>query len=173
MEDEIWKDIEGFENYQVSNLGRVKSLDRDFINGKPLIRKGKILKPSFNGYGYLRVSIYKNNTVSTRKVHRLVADAFICNPNNLPQVNHINSIKVDNNVKNLERVSNRENTSHWHKKRKTTSIYTGVCKRSYGWQSTIYVGEKRVSLGSFKTELEAHHTYLKALEQYDIKNKYV
>ena len=97
---EIWKDIEGYEGlYQVSNKGRVKSL------GNNKTRREKILQPSENHKGYLRISLYKNGKQKKFLVHRLVAEAFLPNPNNLPQVNHkIDDFehRSDNRVENLE-----------------------------------------------------------------------
>ena len=102
---ENWKDIEGYEGlYQVSNMGRVKSLER-FRKGKHnslVFVNEKILKSRKDGGGYLRVSLSKEGKIKTFKVHRLVASAFIDNPNNLLEVNHINEIKDDNRVNNLE-----------------------------------------------------------------------
>ena len=102
---EIWKDIRNYEGlYQISNNGNVKSLGR-WVNCK---NKGKrwqeekILKPSVEGNGYQRVGLHENGTIKNYFVHRLVAQAFIQNPNNYPQVNHKNEIKDDNRVENLE-----------------------------------------------------------------------
>lgn len=103
---EIWKPIEGFPKYKVSNLGRVKSLG--FINNLGHFRKGIILKPWDDGKGYLKVQLHKKSF----RVHRLVAQEFIPNPENKPQVNHKNGIKSDNRVENLEWVTNAENTQH-------------------------------------------------------------
>lgn len=92
--DEIWKDINDYIGlYQVSNLGKVKSLKWG---------KERILKLKKNKDGYLIVCLYKNNKKYWKKVHRLIAETFIPNPNNLPQVNHINEDKTDNRVENLE-----------------------------------------------------------------------
>lgn len=102
---EIWKDIEGYEGlYQISNLGRVKSFKR--------YSEGKILKARKVTKGYLQVTLLKNGKGKNKKVHRLVAQAFIMNPNNCPQVNHINGNKTDNTVQNLEWVTNKENVQH-------------------------------------------------------------
>lgn len=97
LENEIWLPIEGYDGlYEVSNMGRVKSL-RDRY-GKP---REKILSQCDNGNGYLFVRLHKDEKVKNCKVHRLVASAFIPNPNNYPTVNHNNEIKTDNRVCNL------------------------------------------------------------------------
>jgi len=95
---EIWKDIAGFENYMISNHGRVYSK-----------KSGLIMKPGKDKKGYLRISFYENGKSNTRKVHRLVAEAFIVNSDNLPQVNHKNEDKSDNSVGNLEWCTNSYN----------------------------------------------------------------
>lgn len=93
-ENEIWKPICGFEGlYEVSNLGRVKSLKYG---------KEKILKQIKDKFGYLHVILCKNGTKKTSKVHRLVGNAFIPNPNNLPIINHKDEKKENNIVENLE-----------------------------------------------------------------------
>lgn len=90
--EEIWKDIEGYEGlYQVSNMGRVKS-----------VRKNIILKNKIESNGYERVHLYKNKGYKHFLIHRLVANAFIPNTDNLPQVNHKDENKANNRVDNLE-----------------------------------------------------------------------
>lgn len=105
--DEVYKDIEGFEGlYQVSNLGNVKSLN--YNNTK----KEKLLKPIINSNGYKRVSLYKNKTRKTYDVHRLVAQSFIENPNNLPCINHKDESRTNNIVTNLEWCTYKYNTNY-------------------------------------------------------------
>ena len=104
---ELWKDVKDYEGlYQVSTLGRVRSLDK-YIDAKnrnvdKVLRRGKILKPAYNKCGYLRVSLYKNGKRTSFYVHRLVAKAFIPNPDNLPLVNHKDEVKDNNYPYNLE-----------------------------------------------------------------------
>lgn len=103
---ETWKDINGYEGlYQVSNLGRVRSLDKYVKSKNNSLKfcKGVVLKNSlYKKSGYFYVGLHKNGSFVKKTVHRLVAEAFIKNPYNLPCVNHINEVKTDNRVENLE-----------------------------------------------------------------------
>jgi hypothetical protein len=113
---EVWKDIKGYEGlYQVSNLGRVKSLERIIIkkNGLKQTIRERILKPFTSPKGYLQVSLHNiNGKNKTAKVHRLVCEAFHENPENKPCVNHIDEDKADNRAFNLEWVTAKENSNH-------------------------------------------------------------
>jgi hypothetical protein len=111
---EIWKNIKGYEKlYQVSNLGNIRSLDRYVYNTyKNRLVKGKIKKLTNNEKGYLKVTLYKNGKSQTREVQRIVAETFIHNIENKPQVNHIDGNKHNNRVENLEWVTAQENTIH-------------------------------------------------------------
>lgn len=98
---EIWKDIEGYEGlYQVSNLGRIKSLKRKDSLGRTI--QEKILKLSKTSWGYFRITLKKENKRKNFLVHRLVAKTFIPNPNNYLEVNHKDEDKLNNEIENLE-----------------------------------------------------------------------
>ena len=115
IQDEVWKDIEGYEGlYQVSTCGNIKSLakPRKNGNGRSYIQKEKLLKQSFTSTGYKKVELYKDGKRKSFKVHRLVAIAFIPNPDNKPEVNHIDGNKINNNIDNLEWVTSSENSIH-------------------------------------------------------------
>lgn len=108
---EEWRDIRGYEgSYQVSNLGRVRSLDR-YIPSRRYYRKGRIIQP-FDNKGYNNTSLSLNKVTRTFCTHRLVAEAFIPNPDNKPCVNHVDGNKRNNLVSNLEWVTYSENTNH-------------------------------------------------------------
>lgn len=106
MQLEVWKDINEYEGlYQVSNLGRIKSLKRNTA-------REKIMKPKENRDGYFIVNLCKNGNITTKKIHRLVAENFIPNPENKYSVNHINGIKKDNRIENLEWATASEQAKH-------------------------------------------------------------
>lgn len=106
--EEVYKDIEGYEGlYQVSNLGNVKS----FVDNNGVARE-KVLKPRINGRGYLHVDLCKNKKKKIYLVHRLVAQAFIENPNNLPIINHKDECKTNNIVTNIEWCTQKYNCNY-------------------------------------------------------------
>ena len=104
---EKWKPVKGFEGlYEISNLGRVKSLGNDKL------RKEKILKPDKTKKGYLLVSLWRNGKQKSFRVHRLVAEAFIPNPEGLPEINHKDEVKTNNCVSNLEFCDRKYNINY-------------------------------------------------------------
>lgn len=129
--EEVWKDIEGYEGlYQVSNKGNVKSLNYNKT------KKEKKLKPGIVGSGYLQVNLCKNKTIKHFLVHRLVANAFLPNPQNFPCVNHIDECKTNNVVTNIEWCTNKYNSNY------------GTCiQRCHKAQIN---GKRSKSVGAFK-----------------------
>lgn len=118
MEKEIWKEIEEFGgNYSVSSEGRVRS--NGLLKGKN--SKVRILKTEMSKKGYLRVGLVKDGKQKKYLVHRLVAIAFLDNPNNLPDVNHKNECKTDNRLINLEWMSRRDNMNYGDRTKKSST----------------------------------------------------
>lgn len=108
---EIWKDIKGYEGlYQISNLGRVKSLTHISTNNH--IMKGKILKYRKTKNGRIQIGLYKNGKQSQKYLSRLVAETFISNPNNLPEVNHKDENIENNCIDNLEWCDSKYNSNY-------------------------------------------------------------
>lgn len=134
MPGEVWKDIEDFPNYQVSNMGRVKSFCQQ--------KEGKILKQNFVRNNYLSVGLYYNGKTKTFRVHRLVALAFIPNPENKETINHINEVKTDNRVENLEWMTVKENI-RWG---------TGIQRRAESISISVYEYDKQ---GNFLKEYKS------------------
>ena len=135
MEEEIWKPIKDFEGYyEVSSLGRVKSLNYRGTG------KEKVLKNIEEYKGYLIVNLTKNGKQKSFYVHRLVAEAFIPNPDNLPCIDHINTIKNDNRVENLRWVTYKENNNNQ------------LTKKKYGENHANFKGENHPFYGKHHTE---------------------
>ena len=117
--EEVWKDIKNYEGeYQISNLGRVKSLDRIIRNEglkgghKFYIKKEQLLNPTQHKHGYYQVGLNREHKKKMFLVHRLVAEAFCRNPNNYKEINHIDGNKTNNSAENLEWVNHSENMKH-------------------------------------------------------------
>lgn len=122
METEIWKSHPDIPGIEVSTLGRVRTLDRVTSSEKRTrFQKGRILKQSYNGNGYLKVNIPINGKQATKRVNRLVAQTFIHNIDNLPQVNHRDCNRTNNHVENLEWCDNLYNVQYREKYGKTQS----------------------------------------------------
>jgi hypothetical protein len=163
--EEIFKDIPGYEGmYQVSNLGRVKSYDKKMKDklGRFRTCHSKIISQC-KGKRYLMVRLFQK----TFNVHQLVAMAFLGhkpNGHNLA-VDHINNNSLDNNLQNLQVISFRENVSKDQKNRSSKYIGVSWSKTYNKWVSSIYINKKNITLGRFKTELEASEAYQNKLKQ--------
>ena len=125
--EEIWKDIIGYEGiYQVSNTGKVRKINGNAYNySKP---KVFMLKQVGNGTGYMKVFLHRDNKCKQPLVHRLVAEAFIPNPEGKPYINHKDGIKTNNVVDNLEWCTNSENMRHAFE----TGLAHAAAKGKYG-----------------------------------------
>jgi hypothetical protein len=112
---EVWKDVVGFEGkYKSSNFGNIKSLSRacQRSDGKKGYVNERILKPSIDNKGYLRVKLYDQKLKKTFKVHRLIAECFFNGTIENKEINHIDGNKTNNNVTNLETCNSKENAIH-------------------------------------------------------------
>ena len=176
-DQEIWRDILGYEGmYQISSLGRVKSLSRNQYNGKGYFNsKEKFLKQRITTKGYFSYSLTKNNKTIDFLAHRLIAVAFIDNPLNKRTVNHKDSVRRNNSINNLEWASYRENHCHRVSKIAKSSKYVGVCfhKATKKWESNICVSGKLIHLGIHKTEEEAYAKRVEYENNNNIENKYL
>jgi hypothetical protein len=170
LEGEIWKDITGYEGiYQISNMGRVYSLPKDWIGGSggKRFHNGKLLKEQENRGGYLYVNLYKNSKLKKYKTHQIVAMMFL---NHIPcgynlVVDHINNVKTDNRLSNLQLLSNRDNIHKSLKSHSSKYIGTHYNKNRSRWVSQIYINGKIKHLGSFDCELKAHLAYKQAIKE--------
>lgn len=158
---EIFKDIPNYEgHYQVSNLSNIKSLK---------YRKEKILKSNADKDGYLRISLLKDNKRKTFRIHQLVAIAFLNHKlnGNTIVVDHKDYNKLNNNLNNLQLVTQRKNTSKDQFRHNRSSKYIGVCwsKEKNKWYTQIQINLKKVHLGYFKDEYKAHLSYQSKLNE--------
>lgn len=160
---EVWKDIKGYVGkYQVSNLGNVKRLSHSINVYNQWIRhvrtyKEKLIKQGTDKDGYKMVVLCKDGKTKTHKVHRLVCETFLQNPNKYDQVNHKNMIKNDNRLSNLEWCDNYQNQTHRYK---TKGKKRGICKtKSNTWQASISYQGKEIYIGRYKTIDEAYDAY--------------
>lgn len=161
IQNEIWKSVKDYEGlYEVSNLGRIKSLDKEvscgFNGNYKRIIKGKILNPSYDNDSYLHIGLTKDYITKNYFIHRLVAIAFIENLENKPQVNHIDGNKSNNRLKNLEWNTLSENRVHAY----NTGLQKGACGEK---QPISKLNDKKVleirKIGKSKTLLEISEMY--------------
>ena len=156
--EEAWRDIDGFEGiYQVSNLGRVKSLER-LSSQKHLIPE-KILKDHPCQAGYRDISLYKDGKRFHKKVHRLVASAFCDNPRSLNEVDHIDTDKTNNRADNLRWVTHKENYENVNTKKNASKAHKGVKWKQSHYDKlckkiAVYKGDELIHIFNSYKELD-------------------
>lgn len=153
----IWKPVDGFSNYEVSNFGHVRN-----------ITTGKILKNKVNKRrGYAYVNLWKNSKSASKTVHRLVATAYIPNIKNTKNVDHINNNKTDNHATNLRWATTSENAMNQKLSTANTSGHKGVSydKRRNKWAVQIILNGKKIYLGRFDDIADAVHARKKKAEE--------
>ena len=158
-EKEVWKDIEGFKGYyQISNKGRVKRLpyEYDMYYGGVAKKPGGVLKERLGTNGYPMACLCMEGKDYYRIVHRLVAQAFIPNPENKPEVNHKDGVKTNNNVENLEWVTRQENIDH--------AIRTGLTTRIF---------EKDIEKQIINEYFEEDLSIVEICKKYNINKQYI
>lgn len=145
---EEWKIIEEYDNYSVSNIGRVRN---DKFN--------RILTPSVNSSGYYHVRLCKNGKAKTERIHPLVAKYFCENHNEYDEVDHIDRNTKNNIYTNLRFCTRSENIRNRRKQTNCSSQYVGVHKHQNKWRAQITINGKHNHIGSFETEEEAHEAF--------------
>ncbi len=156
---EEWKVIEGYNQYEVSNLGKIRRDDR-------------LLKGRFTKNGYLVVALSVESKYKNHYIHRLVASAFIKKVGGV--VNHLDGIKTNNNVSNLEWTTYSNNTIHAYdnnliyKDFKPESGYKGVRPYKKRYMARLSRNNKSIYIGMYDTAEEAHKAYLESIKEYDL-----
>ena len=168
---EVFKDIPGYKGiYQISNFGAVKSLERKVMfkcGIRFYTQKESFKKPTADCHGYLYVNLYSKSIKKSIKIHQLIAMAFL---NHKPcgyklVVDHIDNNPLNNNLNNLQLISQRENSS---KDKKNDLIGAYRHKLSKKWFSSIKINGKNKYLGTFETQIEAHLAYKNKLKQLEL-----
>jgi hypothetical protein len=165
---ERWVSIKGYEGYyEISDKGRVKSLSRKRITGG--ILSERILTPRFDKNGYVQFILYKDGVKKSFKGHHLVWEHFGNGERNgrIINIDHIDEKKANNEITNLQLLTNRSNLSKGKHKQNGSSQFTGVYKPKQieGYQAFITINKKHKYLGRFKTEQEASEAYQDALKK--------
>ena len=174
---EVWRPIKGYEGlYEISNMGRVKSLAKEWVAGYGIVRKKPetILKKGIDSNGYFMV-VLCNNNCKTTKVHILVYEHFGSGKRNGRDISidHIDENRLNNRIDNLQLLTSRENTSKGYRHKETSSKHTGVWwnKEMNKWSAKIRLHGKQKYLGSYAVELEAAIAYRQALCEVQLEQK--
>lgn len=160
MKKEIWKDIVGYEGmYQISNIGRIKSLKRKGVTSDRILNTGLC-------HGYLTVTLTKDKRLNQKLISRLLFEHFKGNLIDGMVIDHRDNVKLNNNLDNLQQITIRENASKDRFRANTSSEYLGVswCNIKSKWRATIYDGNKRKHIGYYEDEKQASIEYQKEKE---------
>lgn len=179
LNTEIWKDVPDLP-YEISNLGNVQRR----ADATYKYKRGGYVKPYLNNKGYLCIHCYKEGKMYSFTIHRLIAQMFIPNPNNLPVINHIDGNPLNNSIDNLEWCTQQHNMQHaWDtglntnrhacasvKRNNGTSTYKGVSWSEQRKRWCVYVtfDKKRYGVGRYKEELDAAKAYDEFLVSKDL-----
>ena len=174
MIQEIFKKVKGYEGvYQISNFGRVKSLERyvKHPSGSYKIIKERILKSSPGSNGYLKVDLSLKGENKSMSVHQLVAVAFLNHKLNGHKwvVDHKDFDRLNNHLSNIKIITARENTNLKHLKSSSRYVGVGWKKQNKRWQSQIRINGRTKFLGYFINEIDAHYAYQNALKNIKIE----
>ena len=149
-DEELFKRIDGYDNYLVSNFGNVKNS-----------KTNRILKPNPHPEGYKQVNLYKNGIKKPFLIHRLVGLAFLENPDNKQMIDHIDNNPANNNIKNLRWATSKNNSANRGKPTNNTTGFKGVCfdKHAKKYKANIMINGKKKHLGLFKSTEDASQAY--------------
>jgi hypothetical protein len=150
MLEEQWKQINDYPNYSISSLGVIRN-----------DKTKRIMKLTPDTKGYLQIGLCKDGIQKHFTQHQLMGIHFIPNPENYPQIDHINSIKNDNRLENLRWASRSQNCRNKKKRANVSSQYLGVSyfKRDNNWTASLRIDKKKTHIGYFATELDAFNAY--------------
>ncbi len=153
---ETYKKIEGFENYSVSDFGNARN-----------DKTGRVLKPTSNALGYLQVALMENKTPHVKRLHQLVATAFLVNPENKKCIDHIDNNRKNNNLINLRFATHSQNQQNRSMSKNNTSGFKGVSwnKNIMKWTAVIEVNYKTIRLGSFINKEDAINIRVQRAQQ--------
>jgi hypothetical protein len=158
---EEWRVIEEFDNYSVSNKGRIRN-----------DKKGTFIKETFNTFGYHQCRLSKNGITKTLRINRIVAIAFLPNEENLPEIDHINNIRHDNRVENLRWISRSNNLRNMTKRGSCKLFGVSFEKAKNNYKATITIEGFQKTIGRYKTEEEAHQAWLVAVYENGLEEFY-